>query len=65
MKFVTAFALLVAAGVSAEDKNCEAEYIVSRCLQTETAKVRLLPLPLLSPLQPQKAVKILLTSQTK
>ncbi|KAJ6785790.1 hypothetical protein PWT90_03048 [Aphanocladium album] len=39
MKFFAAFTLLVAAGVTAEDKNCEAEYIVSRCLKTETDKV--------------------------
>lgn len=41
MKFLAAIILLVAAGVSADDKNCDAEYIVSRCLQTETAKVRI------------------------
>ncbi|OAA55419.1 hypothetical protein ISF_07930 [Cordyceps fumosorosea ARSEF 2679] len=40
MKFVAAIAVLVAAaGVSAQDGNCEAEYIVSRCLKTETDKV--------------------------
>lgn len=40
MKFFAAFTLLVAAGVTAQDKNCEAEYIVTRCLKTETDKVR-------------------------
>ncbi len=44
MKFLAAIILLVAAGVTADDKNCEAEYIVSRCLKTETDKVRS-PLP--------------------
>ncbi|OAA77238.1 hypothetical protein LEL_04061 [Akanthomyces lecanii RCEF 1005] len=39
MKFLAAIILLVAAGVTADDKNCEAEYIVSRCLKTETDKV--------------------------
>ncbi|EGX93761.1 hypothetical protein CCM_02030 [Cordyceps militaris CM01] len=39
MKFLAAFTLLVAAGVTAQDMNCEAEYIVSRCLKTETDKV--------------------------
>ncbi|KAJ3498509.1 hypothetical protein NLG97_g1060 [Lecanicillium saksenae] len=38
MKFFAAFTLLVAAGVTAQDKNCEANYIVDRCLKTETAK---------------------------
>lgn len=39
MKFIAALALLTAAGVSAQDSSCEAEYIVTRCLSTETAKV--------------------------
>ncbi len=47
MKFLAAFTLLVAAGVTAQDKNCEAEYIVSRCLKTETDKVTSPPLLLL------------------
>jgi hypothetical protein len=39
MKFITALALLFAAGVTAQDESCEASYIVTRCLSTETAKV--------------------------
>lgn len=38
MKFITALALLFAAGVTAQDEDCEAAYIVTRCLSTETAK---------------------------
>ncbi|TQV92021.1 hypothetical protein IF1G_09093 [Cordyceps javanica] len=41
MKFASALTLLVAAGgsvVTAQDKNCEADYIVTRCLKTENDK---------------------------
>jgi hypothetical protein len=39
MKFLASFAILAAvAGVSAQDKDCKANYIVDRCLATETDK---------------------------
>lgn len=40
MKFLIPLTLLAAAGVSAQDKSCEADYIVTQCLSTETVKVR-------------------------
>jgi len=47
MKFLVPLALLVAAGVSADDKTggdsksgCLADYIVTNCLASETKKVR-------------------------
>ncbi|PHH66905.1 hypothetical protein CDD81_5257 [Ophiocordyceps australis] len=39
MKLFLALALMAAAGVSAQDKNCLANYIVSRCLASEGPKV--------------------------
>ncbi|KFA66406.1 hypothetical protein S40285_01295 [Stachybotrys chlorohalonatus IBT 40285] len=39
MKFFFPLALLAIAGVSAQDTECEADYIVTRCLETEQAKV--------------------------
>ncbi|KAM3522371.1 hypothetical protein NHJ13051_005683 [Beauveria bassiana] len=38
MKFLAALILLVASIATAQDKTCEAEYIVTRCLQTENDK---------------------------
>ncbi|EHK20592.1 uncharacterized protein TRIVIDRAFT_48810 [Trichoderma virens Gv29-8] len=38
MKAIAVLALCSLAGVSAQDSNCEAEYIVTRCLKTETDK---------------------------
>lgn len=40
MKFFLPIVLFAIAGVSAQDKNCRANYIVDRCLSTETPKVR-------------------------
>ena len=40
MKFLVPLALFAIAGVSAQDKKCDADYIVERCLTTETPKVR-------------------------
>ncbi|KAM3500002.1 hypothetical protein MY10362_006793 [Beauveria mimosiformis] len=39
MKFLAALTLLVAAFATAQDKTCEAAYIVTRCLETENDKV--------------------------
>ncbi|PHH80387.1 hypothetical protein CDD82_1796 [Ophiocordyceps australis] len=39
MRFFLPLALLTAAGVSAQDKDCLADYIVSRCLSSEGPKV--------------------------
>ncbi|KAF1731175.1 hypothetical protein CRV24_009254 [Beauveria bassiana] len=39
MKFLAALILLVASIATAQDKTCEADYIVTRCLQTENDKV--------------------------
>lgn len=51
MKFLLSLAIFAAAGVSAQSattdassskstSECEADYIVTRCLETETVKVR-------------------------
>ncbi|KAM4065630.1 hypothetical protein HRG_010642 [Hirsutella rhossiliensis] len=40
MKFLVPLTLLVAAGVSAKDQACKADYIVTSCLRSETAKVQ-------------------------
>ncbi|KAI9167663.1 hypothetical protein HJFPF1_03796 [Paramyrothecium foliicola] len=39
MKFLFSLALLVAAGVSAQKSDCDAQYIVDQCLTTENGKV--------------------------
>ncbi|PQK11527.1 hypothetical protein BB8028_0003g01520 [Beauveria bassiana] len=39
MKFLAALIFLVASIATAQDKTCEADYIVTRCLQTENDKV--------------------------
>lgn len=41
MKFLLPIAVFAIAGVSAQDKKCLANYIVDRCLSTETEKVHL------------------------
>ncbi|PHH89859.1 hypothetical protein CDD83_5093 [Cordyceps sp. RAO-2017] len=43
MKFFLPLTLLVAAGVSAQDKNCQADYIVSHCLASEQGKAQSCP----------------------
>lgn len=43
MKFLVPLTLLVAAGVSAQDQECDADYIVSRCLTDETQKASSTP----------------------
>jgi Sec7-like guanine-nucleotide exchange factor len=39
MKFLIPLALFAAAGVSAQDKKCGADYIVTQCLKSENAKI--------------------------
>lgn len=45
MKFIVPLTLAVAAGVAAQDQDCQADYIVSRCLTGEKAKALSPPSP--------------------
>lgn len=42
MKYLAPLFLLLAATAAAQDPDCGANYIVNRCLSTETPKVRVL-----------------------